>query len=256
MTHTLCIDIGNTCIHYGVINEDKALYDTRIAIPSNDSSTTEYEHILNDIKSQGISFDNISYCSVIPHYSSSLNNFLDNKKLSTNQLTPKDAYLWDITLANNQKLGADCLANLIAVKTLYKFPAIIIDAGTAVTVDMLDKSGNFTGSIIAPGLRLYTAFLHEKTALLPEISLNTAESLPHKGQSIIESMKIGCQIGYQGMIKAILDQALLSFPNKASVNIYATGGHMDFLRKLPFNITFDPHLTLKGLQKAQKSDLM
>jgi len=68
-------------------------------------------------------------------------------------------------------IGADRLANAAAVAELYGYPAIVVDFGTAVTFDVVSKSGDYIGGVIAPGLEAMTNFLYDRTALLPRLTL-------------------------------------------------------------------------------------
>ena len=67
-------------------------------------------------------------------------------------------------------IGADRLANAVAVAELYGSPAIVIDFGTAVTFDIVAPGNSYIGGVIAPGLEAMTNFLYHRTALLPQIS--------------------------------------------------------------------------------------
>src|SRR5262245_19617428 len=68
-----------------------------------------------------------------------------------------------------EKVGLDRLFNVLAAKSLVPAgrPAIVVDAGSAVTVDLMDEEGAFAGGAIFPGLRLMAEALHDQTALLP-----------------------------------------------------------------------------------------
>ena len=75
-----------------------------------------------------------------------------------------------------ETIGADRLANAVAVARHFSTPAVVVDFGTAVTFDVVDRSGNYIGGIITPGLAAMTDYLHEKTALLP--ASRSAKSTP------------------------------------------------------------------------------
>ena len=66
-------------------------------------------------------------------------------------------------------IGPDRLANAVAAHHHFGAPSVVVDFGTAVTFDVVDRAGNYVGGIIAPGLAAMTDYLHEKTALLPRI---------------------------------------------------------------------------------------
>jgi pantothenate kinase type III len=72
-----------------------------------------------------------------------------------------------IDYPNPRSIGADRLANAVAVAELYGSPAIVIDFGTAVTFDIVAPGNAYIGGVIAPGLEAMTNFLYHRTALLP-----------------------------------------------------------------------------------------
>jgi type III pantothenate kinase len=93
-----------------------------------------------------------------------------------------------------ETIGADRLANAAAAVALYGSPAIVVDFGTAVTFDVISAAGDYAGGVIAPGLNAMTDYLHNRTALLPRVSLRE----PHRaiGRSTVEAMRSGAIHGY------------------------------------------------------------
>src|SRR4029077_6861977 len=73
-------------------------------------------------------------------------------------------------------IGADRLANAVAVASLHGCPAIVVDFGTAVTFDIISERKCYLGGVIAPGLEAMTNFLYQRTALLPKLSLKEPRS--------------------------------------------------------------------------------
>ena len=146
-----------------------------------------------------------------------------------------------------KSIGADRLANAVAVTELYGFPAIVVDFGTAVTFDIVSGQRKYIGGVIAPGLEAMTNFVYQRTALLPKISLKEPRSAI--GKSTIEAMLSGAVIGYRGLVREILAQIRAAqFPRKKCY-VVATGGYARLLaRQLPEIGAIRPHLTLEGLR--------
>ncbi len=143
-----------------------------------------------------------------------------------------------------ETIGADRLANVCAAAVRYGSPAIIADFGTALTFDVLSKSGCYTGGVIAPGLPLMFDYLAEKTALLPHIA--PAPIKRPSGKSTEEAMHIGARNGYRGMVRGILDPLLEKMGPETTV--IATGGYAGWVfRKWNQSVIVDKHLTLYGL---------
>src|ERR1035438_9519599 len=87
------------------------------------------------------------------------------------ELTPSTLRGVGIDYPQPQTIGPDRLANAVAARHRFGAPAVVVDFGTAVTFDVVDRAGNYVGGIIAPGLAAMTDYLHEKTALLPRIKI-------------------------------------------------------------------------------------
>jgi type III pantothenate kinase len=145
-----------------------------------------------------------------------------------------------------RSIGADRLANAAACAALHGFPSIVVDFGTAVTFDVISQAGDYIGGVIAPGLNAMTSYLHDRTALLPNIKLREPSSAV--GRSTRDAMLSGAVHGYRGLVKEILAQIRLeTFPQKRP-RIIATGGDAELIagRVGLFDIV-DPLLTLRGL---------
>ena len=145
-----------------------------------------------------------------------------------------------------RSIGADRLANAAACAALHGFPGIVVDFGTAVTFDVISQAGDYIGGVIAPGLNAMTNYLHDRTALLPNIKLREPSSAV--GRSTRDAMLSGAVHGYRGLVKEILAQIRSeAFPKKRP-RIIATGGDAELIagRVGLFDIV-DPLLTLRGL---------
>ena len=157
-----------------------------------------------------------------------------------------------ISYRNPRQVGPDRLANAIAARHLYGAPAIVIDFGTAVTFDVLDKRGAYSGGVIAPGLNLMTDYLHERTALLPLVTIR--EPRRAIAQSTEEAIRVGAVTGYRGMIREILGaikkELIGDIGGKPpKIRVIATGGQAAIVsRRMPEIEAVLPALTLDGLR--------
>lgn len=144
-----------------------------------------------------------------------------------------------------ETIGADRLANAVAVVQRRWLPAIVVDLGTAVSFDVVDKDGYFIGGIIAPGLDLMRWALHERTALLPEIELETPTGVI--GRSTTEAMQIGIVRGIAKLICG-LTRDIIQHTGWSNVFLICTGGACGLvypLLELPFRRC--DSLTLEGI---------
>jgi type III pantothenate kinase len=152
-----------------------------------------------------------------------------------------------IEYPNPRSIGADRLANAVAVAELYGSPAIVIDFGTAVTFDIVAPGNAYIGGVIAPGLEAMTNFLYDRTALLPRISLREPRSAI--GKSTNQAMLAGAIFGYRGLVREILQRIIAEKSWTGRVRIVATGGYAKLIaRKLPEVDIVHENLTLEGLR--------
>ena len=142
-----------------------------------------------------------------------------------------------------KSLGPDRLCNAAAARHFYGAPVIVVDAGTAITFDVILRSGAFAGGAIAPGIAASARALARGTARLPEIPL----AFPRKaiGRSTVEAMQSGVLFGaidaVDGMIRRIRK---LTGPG---TTVVATGGHAGLLARHSRIIRIvAPSLVLEG----------
>ena len=153
----------------------------------------------------------------------------------------------EIFYPKKSEIGADRLANAIAARHLFGGPAVVVDFGTAVTFDIIDASGAYCGGVIAPGLNMMTDYLHERTALLPKVSIR--EPLRAIGKSTREAIRVGAVIGYRGMIREILGAVKHDLGNPRRLHVVATGGQAGVVAgKMPEIEAILPTLTLDGIR--------
>ncbi len=169
----------------------------------------------------------------------------------------KVAKLWEISPAlplgieidypHPSQIGADRLANAVACSALYGCPSVVVDFGTAVTFDVISRTGAYVGGVIAPGLQSMTTYLHEKTALLPRIRLE--EPARVVGRSTREAMLSGAVFGYRGLIRELLEEIRREAFRGEAGRIVATGGDARLIAgSVGLFDEVDPLLTLHGLR--------
>ena len=169
-------------------------------------------------------------------------------------LTAKTQLNVRVDYPNPRSIGADRLANAVAVAELYGSPAIVIDFGTAVTFDIVAPGNAYIGGVIAPGLEAMTNFLYDRTALLPRISLREPRSAI--GKSTNEAMLAGAIFGYRGLIREILQRIIAEKSWSRRVRIVATGGYAKLIaRKLPEVDIVHENLTLEGLRLVGRMNM-
>jgi type III pantothenate kinase len=154
-----------------------------------------------------------------------------------------------VELDRPQGVGIDRLLNAVAVNERRppRAPAVIVDAGSAITVDAISADGAFLGGTIAIGLALAARGLHEFTYWLPHLTVNAAP--PAVGKSTAEAMQSGLFWGAVGAIKELIARVAATLPGEPLV--YLTGGDGELLAPhLERQVELVPELTLHGIHLA------
>ncbi len=161
----------------------------------------------------------------------------------------------DITVAmpvitdNPHEVGADRIVNAVAAHALFKGAAIIVDFGTAITVDLVTDKGEYAGGAIAPGVGISTEALFTRTALLPRVELKRPAHV--LGTNTIEAIQSGIYYGFSGLVDGIIKGIIEEYGSRPPV--VATGGLSGAFRGGSEFITdMDEFLTLKGLNLIYK----
>jgi len=124
---------------------------------------------------------------------------------------------------------------------------VVVDFGTAVSFDIVSAAGNYVGGVIAPGLEAMTDYLHQRTALLPRISL--IEPPGAIGKSTKHAMLAGAVYGYRGLVRQILREIAKELGIARKLPVVATGGYAELIAAgLPEMRRVVPELTLDGLR--------
>jgi type III pantothenate kinase len=145
-----------------------------------------------------------------------------------------------------ETIGADRLANAAFAAASFRPPVIVVDFGTAVSFDIVSRDRKYVGGVIAPGLEAMTDYLHQRTALLPKITL--LEPPGAIGKSTRHAMLAGAVYGYRGLVRQILLEIKASL-HETRARVVATGGYADLIAAgLPEISAIHPNLTLEGLR--------
>ena len=191
----------------------------------------------------------VALCSVVPEATKDAVLLAEQSwGIKPFQLTAKSVCGVGINYPAPKTIGPDRLANAIAARHRFGAPVVVVDFGTAVTFDVVNRRGDYIGGIIAPGLAAMTSYLHEKTALLPQIKIREISKVV--GKSTEQAMLSGAVHGYRGLIRELI-QKLKGELKCRRLPVVATGGYAALMaKKLPEITEVDPLLTLKGLRRA------
>ncbi len=240
----LVLDIGNTNTHVGIVADGKLKRDRDFR--TEDWSNGRIEALLDRFIGK-TDCEHAVLCSVVPSATKEASFWLSCHPIPTTLLTHKNCGV-PIDYPDPESIGPDRLANARAALETNKGPVVVVDFGTALTFDIVDGRGHYVGGIIAPGISAMTDYLHEKTALLPRITLSGTAPGSVIGKSTAAAMQVGAVHGYRGLVRALLQQIQQEL-GVGKMPVIATGGTAEILaRSIPEITRIDPKLTLEGLR--------
>ena len=246
----LMIDIGNTNITLGLYEEEERKAAWRLATV-HDRMPDEYGlQVLGLLDHAGCAVEQIKGCalaSVVPPLTGTFvqatTGYLGIQPLiidagvktglSIRYEDPKNA------------LGADRVADAVAVRQLYGTPACVVDFGTATTFDAISSDGEYLGGAIAPGIDLAAESLFMHAAKLPRVELAAPEVAI--GRNTVAAIQSGLVYGYVGLVEGMVER----FKRELGQNtkVIGTGGLVDLIAEETEVIEHRaPWLTLDGLK--------
>lgn len=240
----LLFDIGNTNTHLGLASNKRVIKQSDI--PTEEWLNGGVRDTLLKFTGRN-SIEGVVLCSVVPRTTPLvLKAVWQLWKIDALELTPKTLRNVGIDYPKPKTIGPDRLANAVAARHHFGAPSVVVDFGTAVTFDVVNRSGNYVGGIIAPGLAAMTDYLHEKTALLPRIQIR--EPGAAIGKSTEHAMLVGAVHGYRGLIRGLLAELKRELKTQR-LPVIATGGYAKLIAsKMPEISAVKPELTLEGLR--------
>ena len=238
----LAIDIGNTSIHSGIF--DKKVLKKTFRIPAYSGNPAK-EYALK-LKPYAGNIDSVIIASVVPGILTEVEKIVKRITDRNCVVVGRDADSGIKNLYRNpRQVGSDRLVNARAAYELYGGECVIVDFGTAITIDIVNKKKQYIGGVIAPGPGISLWALSEKTALLPKVTIKKPKAL--LGRETKESMLAGIIYGFSGLCDGIVNKLKKKYCRNAKVVI--TGGFSKLLGPYCESADkIDTDLTLKGLK--------
>ncbi|MFH1767533.1 MAG: type III pantothenate kinase [Candidatus Omnitrophota bacterium] len=238
----ILVDIGNTTVHFGIERGNRIIKTFRVY---NKDVTAKYLESLT----KKYPADSMLICSVVPSMTR-----LFKQTRTRIYFAGRDIKIPIKSFYNPKQIGQDRLVNAYAAKQLYPKAKIIVDFGTAITIDFLAKDGAYLGGLILPGVNLYLESL-KKCALLPKkITLRgIPEAIP---RNTLDSISKGIVEGFSSMINGLIHKHKTTMEKKQGEKIgtLITGGDSPLINKMfRFDYQHDRLLTLKGLLLLKKT---
>jgi type III pantothenate kinase len=241
MGRLLAVDIGNTNIHNGIF-KGRVLERSFIIPTCSNRPCGSYVKKLRSVRDE---IKGAIIVSVVP------------EALKEVEETLKDAVRGKILVVGRdvssgvknryrkpKQVGQDRLVNARAAYELHGGPSIVVDFGTAITIDIVNKNKEYLGGVIAPGVEISLSALSEQAALLPKVSLERPKAL--LGRETVESMISGAIYGFSSLCDGMIQRFKKEYIGDAKV--IATGGLSSLIGPYCKTVDkIDPGLTLKGL---------
>lgn len=249
----LAIDIGNTNIVIGCIKDDKILFKARIATDKTRTSDQYGVEIKNMIEAFGTRVEDISDCiisSVVPPVFNSVCTGVI-KVIGKHPVVVGPGLKTGLNIQVDvpSQVGSDRIVIAVAALAEYKAPLILMDLGTATTIEVIEPDNIYMGGVIFPGVKISLEALTQRTAQLPGINLDNPKRVI--GKNTVDCMRSGIMYGTAAMIDGIIDRMEEELGHSST--IIATGGLAQFIAPLcKKDIIIEKDLLLKGLNILYK----
>lgn len=251
----LAIDIGNTNLVIGCIHDDKILFKARIATDSIRTSDQYGVEIKNMLEAYGVKRSDIDDCiisSVVPPVFNSVRTGVI--KIIGKQpmvVGPGLKTGLNIHVDVPSQVGSDRIVIAVAALAEYKAPLLLMDLGTATTIEAVEPDNVYMGGVIIPGVRVSLDALTSRAAQLPGISLDQPKQVI--GKNTVDCMRSGMMFGTAAMIDGLVERMEEELGHRCT--LIATGGLAQFIAPLcKREIILDKDLLLKGLNIIYKKN--
>ncbi len=236
------IDVGNTAIKVARVDASRVL-DVRRSATGSGPGADSVAALLAGLSAA----DRVALVSVVPEWTTAIRRAAADRGVP---LTVAEAGVIPMPnrLAEPERVGADRLVAAFAARELHGSPVIVVDLGTATTVDGVDSDGAFAGGAILPGPELSGRALSRGTAQLPVIRMD----MPGRalGRDTAEAIASGVILGQveaiSGLIRRIAAELV---PARQSARVVLTGGGSmaPWAKAIRGVDVVDPDLVLRGL---------
>ncbi len=242
----LAIDIGNTNTVIGLYDKEKLVNHWRI---KTDSQSTADELILTyeGLLQNQPEITGISLCSTVPAVLREMRWMLQRyfSDIKTVIIEPGTKTGVPINTDNPKEVGADRIANSLAVFTRHGGPSVVVDFGTSTNFDVVSKTGEFLGGSLAPGIEISLDALANRAAQLRKVEFVKPRSVI--GKNTVEALQSGALYGFAGQVDGIIERIIAEIGPVTAV--VATGGLAPLVVEESKTITHhEPDLTLEGLR--------
>jgi type III pantothenate kinase len=253
MKPNVVVDIGNSRIKWGYCADDRVVH--KVSLAPDEPSSWEEQIKKWDLKAKL----QWAIASVHPERAGRFAQWVQQRGDQFCFICEADKLPIKINVREPHRVGIDRLLDAVAAKSRVQrsISIFIIDAGSAVTVDWVDEEGTFRGGAIFPGFRMMANALHEHSAALPLVAI---ESVPPKewpripGTSTESALRAGIYWAVAGGIRALLRRLVGRAKASRHRVIYLTGGDALFIAPaLDAEVEYWREMTLEGVRLAAEA---
>lgn len=245
----LTIDVGNTNVVFGCVEDGNIISRCRMATNTNDLANDYALKMRQCFEFDGIDytkFDGAILSSVVPQLNTAI-------KAAVKMLTGLNCIVvgagiktgMNVKIDDPGTVAGDLITGAVAAAALYPLPLLVVDMGTATTIVAIDGDGAYIGGAIVPGVNLSYSALASGTSLLPNIAIEAPARCI--STNTVDCMKSGAVYGTAAMIDGMISR--MESELGAGATIVATGGIAGCI--VPYckhKIEYEPDLLLKGLE--------
>jgi len=251
----LCLDIGNSHLYGGLFDGDALQVRFRkisLRGASSDELGVFFRQVVRENGHQPTGIKAIGFCSVVPDLNHSLVNAC-RKYFDLEPFVLRAGVRTGLKIRykNPAEVGADRIAG--AVGAVARYPeqnVIIVDLGTATTVEAVSAQREYLGGAIVPGVLVSMNALEQNTARLPKVEIVRPERTC--GRTTVESIQSGLYWGHLGMIREIRHRLVRECFEGRDPVVVGTGGFAGLLDEAGLFDAVHPDLTLEGVRIAQE----
>ncbi len=243
----LILDVGNSAVKAGLYADRRLLHTFRASHEISSLATTLRAEM------DPHTIERVGFSSVVPRTAETIRRIIGGFGIPVTQIEHTMVLPFELAYLTPETLGTDRLAAAAAAWLLYgrgkERGVVVLDAGTAFTYEVIDRTGVYRGGVIAPGPGLMQRSLNRNTAQLPEVSL----SLPDVpiGRSTAESIQVGVMYGIIESARGLLH--LIDDMLQEEAFVVLTGGWGSLIEKHVRNAkAVEPHLVLEGVKSLME----
>ena len=251
----LAIDIGNTNLVIGCFQDDELVFKARIATDRTRTSDQYGVEIKNMMEAYGVRVSDIEDCiisSVVPPVFNSVKTGVI-KVIGKQPMVVGPGLKTGLNIHVDipSQVGSDRIVIAVAALAEFKAPMILMDLGTATTIEVVEADNVYMGGVIIPGVRVSLDALTSRAAQLPAISLDKPKNVI--GKNTVDCMRSGMMFGTAAMIDGLVERIEEELGHRCT--LIATGGMAQFVVPLcRREIKLEKDLLLKGLNVLYKKN--